>query len=154
MYFIDIKGLKKDIVEKKFEEKDRFIYILLYIGLSALFMELLTSLPNDEVLTSYDYASSVIYVLLTFVGTYFIYKANGGNEGEDFAGKYFSITWVMSWRVILISIPMLIVFFFISSFQEFSPTVENIILLLWSIGIDFFIYFLSYKAVLEIRSQE
>ena len=154
MYFINIKGLKKDIVEKKFNEKDRFTYILLYIGLSALLFEFLTLFPDEEALSSYDYAYSILSVLITFLGTYFIYKANGANEGEDFAGKYFSIIWVISWRVMLITTPIIILLIFYSIYKDLSSVFEEIVCFIWGVGVEFLIYFLSYKAVLEIRNQE
>ena len=154
MYFINIKGLKEDIVEKRFEEKDRFIYILLYVGLYALLFEIITSFPSEELITSYDYAYSIMSVLITFFGTYFIYKANGANDGEDFAGKYFSIVWVISWRVMLITTPIIILLTIYSIYQDLPFVFDEIVFFIWGVGVEFLIYFLSYKAVLEIRKQE
>ncbi len=94
MYFINIKKLKEDIIEKRFSEKDRFIYILLFVMLDTIFLEF-NIFPIEE-LSIVDYASSIMTIVVTFLGTYFIYKANGGADGDDFAGKYFSITWVRS----------------------------------------------------------
>lgn len=153
MYFINIKELKKDIVEKKFSEKDRFIYIMLYIGLSAILFELLISFPDDTILTIYDYTASTISVLILLIGSYFIYKENGANNGEDFAGKYFSIIWVVSWRVVLAIIPLIILFLIFISYQELALVYEEVFLLILLTGMEFLIYYLSYKHTLDIQNK-
>ena len=60
--------------------------------------------------TLIDYANSFVTIISLFLGGYFIFKANGGNDGEDFAGKFFSLTWVRGIRFLLITIPIIFIF--------------------------------------------
>ncbi len=153
MYFTNIKKLKEDIIEKRFSEKDRFLYILLFIMLDTIFLEL-NIFPIEE-LNIIDYASSIINIVVTFSGTYFIYKANGGEDGNDFAGKYFSITWVRSIRFLLFLIPMVFIFSILNSFFfKFSDFNNEIAMLLFLSGFMCALYFYAYKDVLEIKEKE
>lgn len=153
MYFINITKLKEDIIEKKFSEKDRFIYILLFIILNTIFMEL-NIFPNYEP-NMIDHASSIMVIVITFLGTYFIYKANGGKEGNDFAGKYFSITWVRGIHLLLLLIPIFIIFSILDSYiLELSPLNNEIATFVILSGFIFSVYFYAYKDVLEIRAKE
>ena len=102
MYFINIKKLKEDIVNRNFNEKDRFIYMFIYIIGYVLVTELTYLFEgNLEVVTINDYLYSTGMILTTIIGTYYLYKANGRGDGEDFSGRYFSITWVMGIRFLL-----------------------------------------------------
>ena len=157
MYFINIKQLKKDIIEKRFSEKDRFIYILVFIMLDTIFLEL-TFLPITE--PNYepsiiDYASSIMTILVTFLGTYFIYKANGGVKGDDFAGKYFSLTWVRSIQFLLFFFPAIIIFFILDAYLfQLSDINNEIVFFLFLSVYSSALYFYSYKDVLEIKAKE
>ena len=145
MYFFDIKQLKEDIVKDKFNESDRFTYVFIYILLNCipLFYE-----PTDE-LTKFDYWHSFITVLITVLGTYSIYKANGGNQGKDFLGKYFSITWVMAIRLFIPMFIALGLFIFIELPSPINEIAQGIILLVY-VGAC---YYASYKHVLDINKQ-
>ena len=153
MYFTNITKLKEDIIEKKLSEKDRFIYILLFVMLDTIFLEL-NMFPIEE-LNIIDYASSILTIVVTFLGTYFIYKANGGEEGDDFAGKYFSITWVRGIQFLLIFMLVEIIFLVLDSFLFKISEFNNDIVMFISIsGFVVALYFYSYKDVLEVKAKE
>ena len=149
MYFFNIKQLKEDIVKDKFNESDRFTYLFIYILLNTILLELpLFYEPTGE-LTQLDYWDSFIAISITVLGTYSIYKANGGNQGKDFLGKYFSITWVMAIRLF---IPMFIAFYLFIFIELPSPIDEiaqSIIVLVY-VSV---LYYSSYKHVVDINKQ-
>ena len=112
MYFINIKQLKQDIINRDFTEKDRFIYAFIYIVIYSILSELSIiscSVENPTELLISDYIMDMGTVLITIIGTYFLYRVNGGNNGEDFLGRYFSITWVMSIRLLPLILVAIIV---------------------------------------------
>ena len=155
MYFIDIKGLKKDIIEKNFTEHDRFTYIVVYLLLDTLVMEISSYFPTDSLPTLFDYASSLVAMASVFFGAYFIYQANGANSGEDFAGKFFSITWVRGIQFLLILIPIAFVFGFLNeAVLHLSPLNDEIVSFIIFSGGIFAIYFYAYRDVLEIKAHE
>lgn len=109
MYFINIKKLKQEIKEDKFTEKRSYSY---FFWTFLLFTILVTptlsgGYPEPNV---YDHLSSLILVLATIIGLKYSYYANGGDEGADFIKKFFAISWVHGWRVI---IPTSAVFFLV-----------------------------------------
>ena len=121
--------------------------------LDTIFLEL-NIFPIEE-LSIMDYASSITYIIATFLGTYFIYKANGGAEGNDFAGKYFSITWVRSIQFLLVFFLTIIIFLILDNFLlKLSEFNNDIVMFLFGLGYVFAIYFYSYKDVLEIKAKE
>ena len=154
MYFIDIKGLKKDIVDKNFTESNRFTYIMVYLLLDAFFMETCSYLPSDSMPTIIDYALSFISVISLFLGAYFIFKANGGNQGEDFAGRFFSLTWVRSIQFLLILIPIILVLGTLNeSVLHLSDFNSEIAYFVLYSSFLFAVYYYAYRDVLEIRGE-
>ena len=112
MYFINIKQLKQDIINRDFTEKDRFIYAFItIIGYSILSESYILS-ANPTTLLFSDYIYNILMVFITAIGTYYLYLANGGRDGEDFLGRYFSIVWVVSIRILL---PYIVVLFILTS---------------------------------------
>ncbi len=107
MYFWKIEDLKRDIKEKQLTEKDRFIYALIFVVFSAIGMELVALMPMENGNIWYI-LFSVSSVLIVALGTVFVFKANGGSAGTDFLGKYFSISFVVNIRFLVILIPMFI----------------------------------------------
>lgn len=150
MYFLNIKQLKEDIIDGTFSEKDRFTYIFIYI----LLITIVLSLPTSYEETIHDYIDSAITFLITMGGTYYFYKANGGSEGQDFAGRYFSITWVIGIRIILMFIPIMILLVILPEYIELSTLTYNLILSFIIITLDFLIYFLSYKHMIDVKQRE
>ena len=154
MYFIDIKGLKKDIIEKNFTESNRFTYMMVYLLLDAFFMEICSYLPSDSMPTIIDYAISLITLISLFLGAYFIFKANGGNKGEDFAGRFFSLTWVRSIQFLLITIPIIFVLGILNeSVLHLSDLNAEIAYFVLYSSFLFAIYYYAYRDVLEIRGE-
>ena len=155
MYFIDITGLKKDIVKKIFTESDRFTYIIVYLLLDTFFLEACSHMTLDSSPTLIDYANSFVTLISLFLGGYFIFKANGGNEGEDFAGKFFSLTWVRGIRFLLITIPIILILEILNeSFLNLSTLNLEIVYFVIYSAFTFSIYFYAYQDILEIRRQE
>jgi len=107
MYFWNINNIKKDIREHRLSETQIFYYVLLYVALSALGMELATYFPAEE-FNSWDLTESVLYVAITIVGTIAAYRANGGAVGQGFAARYFSIGFVVLIRFLPLAILVLI----------------------------------------------
>ncbi|WP_221799301.1 hypothetical protein [Oceanobacter mangrovi] len=105
MYFWKIEELKEDIRASDFRENDRFIYAFLYLGLSAIGMEVMMYMPVENP-NIWDLVDSIGNIIIPIAGTFFAYKANGGANGSDFLGRFFSINFVVAIRFIALLIPM------------------------------------------------
>ena len=125
MYFWNIEALKKDIVKDRLTEKERFVYVLIYLVLTAVGFEYLQQV-DTELANIWDSIEAIADVLIVLIGTYCAYRANGGENGQDFLGRYFSIGFVVSIRffVYLIPIVILLSIYFVLSFPD-SEVIET-----------------------------
>jgi hypothetical protein len=118
MYFWKIDLLKEDIRNGSFGERETFIYILIYIGLNALAYEFMAYFPAYENAALIDHIESIAYILIPLIGTFLAYRANNGASGKNFAGKYFSISFVVSIRAMALIFPLVLAwlgYFYITS---------------------------------------
>ena len=118
MYFWKIGSLKEEIKKRELKEKDRFLYTLIYIILSAIGMEAMGLMPIDDG-NVWDAINSISNIAVVTLGTIFAFKANGGSKGIDFLGRYFSISFVVAIRFVVILIPMIIM---LSAYYSFAVT--------------------------------
>ncbi|MGH1472551.1 MAG: hypothetical protein ACRBCS_15305 [Cellvibrionaceae bacterium] len=107
MYFWKIEKLKQDLIENGLSQSALFKYIFIYVFLSALSYELTYNFVSEES-TNIDYIQSALNMALVGFATYFCYVANGGNNGADFAERFFSIGFVVSIRFIVLLVPIMI----------------------------------------------
>ena len=146
-----IEELKSEIRQNSIAEKDKFIYLLIYVGLGYLCTELPSYFPSENHNT-FDYLASAVFVVVTILGTYLCYIANGGSNGHDFCGRYFAISFVISMRFLVLFIPILLalVFYWYNQplEQEGSTLVETLVFLAWFIAL----YWRMYVHFTQIRS--
>ena len=129
MYFWNIEKLKEDIVAERFSEKNRFAYLLIYVVLAVIVMEAFLYIEVEN-LNIWDVVSSIGNIVITIVGTFFAYEANGAREGKDFLGRYLSIGFVMSIRFLALLVPIMIALIFLNDGERTRP-LESILLLAW-----------------------
>ncbi|MFV1985145.1 MAG: hypothetical protein ACC657_16470 [Thiohalomonadales bacterium] len=77
------------------------MYILIYVFGMELALVTYNYFPSVDI-NIYDYAESIIYLIIVFVGTCLAYYFNGGNKGKEFAGRYFSIGFVVGIRMMVV----------------------------------------------------
>lgn len=109
MYFWKIHELKKLIVEQGLSESQVFYYILLYVGLSVIGVEVTGYFPYEDP-NGWDYFQSGFNILIAIAGTVAAFLVNGGAQGKAFAAKYFSISFVVLIRFLVYLIPFLAVY--------------------------------------------
>jgi hypothetical protein len=99
VYFWKIEEIKSKIIKSEFNDEI----------ISALLLELQQFVPVSEI-TLIDYIFSITSVIITIIGTLYIYDANGGAKGKDFAVKFFAMGFVMAIRFVVLIIPIALVF--------------------------------------------
>jgi len=158
MYFWKIENLKQDIITPKFSEKDRFIYAFIYISLSVIMIEALTyiSVLSVEEFNIWDNINSITNIIIPIVGTFYAYKMNGGSQGNDFLGKFFSINFVVSIRFLALLVPLFLLLFFYYSIMvneeeslQSSP-IEIIPFQIWYI----LLYVRTCKHIRDVRNSQ
>ena len=109
MYFWKIDKLKDDIVNNKLTQKDEFLYVIVWFILFEVALTVSAYTGADE--NIYDTISTFLDITISLFGIYYAYLKNGANKGKEFLKRYLIISFVVSIRLIIITIP---IFFLIS----------------------------------------
>ncbi|KJG22434.1 hypothetical protein [Photobacterium angustum] len=103
MYFFNLKALLLDLKHNNVTERESALYVLIPIILMMLYSYYLPQTNSLESL-----ANNVI-IIINFI---ILFIVNGGNNGKNFLIKYFSLSWVVAWRVLIFYlVPFTFVFF-------------------------------------------
>lgn len=105
MYFWNINKLKQHLIENGLTEKQLLYYILIYAVPSGVMGDVSCSEPESGL---WMYAASTVGILTFIIGTILAFRANGGNAGIKFAERYFSISFVISIRLLSLLIPLML----------------------------------------------
>ncbi|MFN8578684.1 MAG: hypothetical protein U0354_17790 [Candidatus Sericytochromatia bacterium] len=105
----NIEKLKNDIKSKNLSEKDKFYYMFINIILFTIVMD--DSHYNTlKDFTVWDIISNTSGSIIEIIYIPCAFIANGANKGNDFLGKYFSISFVVSIRFLLLLIPIVFIY--------------------------------------------
>lgn len=108
MYWWKMKLLKKHLCENGLTEKQLFYYILIYVALGAIAVEMVGYMPHESP-NNWTCVGSFASIAIPIVGTIMAFRANGGESGVQFAARYFSISLVASIRFGVLFIPVFVV---------------------------------------------
>jgi hypothetical protein len=104
MQFISAKPLIKSFCDGTFQEEDVGPYFMAYVILAALVMGVTFGETNP-----WDVAAGIASIVITIFGVLHLKRQNGETFGNRFVLKYLALGWVVSVRMILISIPVTVV---------------------------------------------
>ena len=96
MYFWDLEKLKHDLYKNKLPESEILKYFLAHTFVLGMAM-IPVYTPNH-----YDVFCAILVIPITVTGIYNVYLSNGGCFGREFMAKYFSISWVVFIRSIIV----------------------------------------------------
>ncbi len=119
MYFWRIDNLKSEMAARPLSDREVLPYLIAFVVLSAVVM----SFPH-AVFNTWDGLSAALSIFLAFAGTIYIYLKNGGNKGQHFLQRYFSIGWVVALRLCAVVFVCAIAFFALLEFA-FSKTITD-----------------------------
>lgn len=99
MYFWRIEKLKTEMAARPLSEREVLPYLVVFVGLFTAFGYLPQAVTNV-----WDGLEAVWSVALAVFGTIYIYRQNGGADGQHFLQRYFAIGWVVTirWLAILV----------------------------------------------------
>jgi hypothetical protein len=99
MYFWRIEKLKAQMAARPLSEREALPYLVVFIGLSAAVGYIPQTMSNV-----WDGLRAAWSVALAVVATIYIYRQNGGADGQHFLQRYFAIGWVVGirWLVVLV----------------------------------------------------
>ena len=87
------------MVARPLSEREALPYLVVFVGLSAAVGYIPQTMSNV-----WDGLGAAWSVALAVVATIYIYRRNGGADGQHFLQRYFAIGWVVAirWLVIII----------------------------------------------------
>ncbi|PSW46009.1 hypothetical protein [Photobacterium leiognathi] len=139
MYFFNLKALLLDLKHNNVTERESALYVVIPVMIMMGYSYFSPQLDGLESLVD-----NVIF-LINFI---ILFLVNGGNNGKNFLIKYFSLNWVVGWRVaVFYLIPFALVFFGLMYFvfPDFLKH-DTYGLLLFSITFEVFYLFFMIKA--------
>lgn len=110
MQILSAKPLIEEFRSGDFWESDVEPYFMAYIILTALVMGFAFSDANP-----WGIAAGAASVVITVFGALHLKRQNGDTFGNQFLAKYFALGWVITVRMILLSIPAAVVLFAFAS---------------------------------------
>lgn len=102
MYFWNTKTLASDIKKGELSEADQKNY---YLGLSIIILiQIYLGLiegPRDFTFTAIEF---LLMLAITVAGINWAFKANGGNEGRDFIGRFVSLSFPVMIKIFVLTL--------------------------------------------------
>ena len=105
MYFWRIERLKREMAIRPLSESETLPYLVVYVTCTTVL-----SFVPDPFSNIWDTLSATFSAFLEVVGTIYIYRQNGGADGQYFLQRYFAIGWVVTLRWLVIFIITIIIF--------------------------------------------
>jgi len=130
MYFWKISKLKSDLINQPLPESESFKYLIANAVVYGLAM-----IPFGEK-NIWDIYFSIATLVITILGTIYIYGCNRGANGKNFLQRYVSLSWVVGIRwIVLIALPIIILYYIAIGiyFGIVSYTINPLDIILFSI---------------------
>ena len=109
MYLWRIEKLKAEMAVRPFTDREVLPYLVAWLVLLEVVIVLTTFLPSS--VNVWDGLEAASGLLLTVVGTLYVFWQNGGSRGEYFLQRYFAVGWVVGVRLIVGLLPAMLVFY-------------------------------------------
>lgn len=128
MYFWKIDLLKQDLTQGTLSEKEQFKY--LFAPTIVISLATIPFVNNN----AWDIYSAIVSGIISVLGTYYIYRGNGGSNGKHILQRFTSLAWVVGIRwSASVFLPIWIVYFigleiFFGGIPQYT-TVYDLILL-------------------------
>lgn len=94
MYIVDIEALKQTLRTGTLPQPELVRYLLSWAALAAV-----DALPFPT--NRWDHIGAAVSAAVAVGGILHCYRCNGGDRGRDFAGRFFSIGFVLGVRFVL-----------------------------------------------------
>lgn len=96
MYWLRIKPLKEDLINRRLTERERFKYLLAWELASVIVAVMWAFSPSPM-----GGLEGAIAVAAVGLGVWYAYYRNGGSRGNGLLERYLSLGWVLSIRIVI-----------------------------------------------------
>jgi hypothetical protein len=126
MYFWNIKKLKEELIRDGLSQRSTFMYILVSVLLAQFFVTIGFLFPSKDAINAIDYIKPLIDLSVVGAGTYLCFCANGSGSGVQFAERYFSISFVVGLRSMVLVIPLALVTSFAAGIVKIAIGIDSV----------------------------
>jgi hypothetical protein len=109
MYVWRIEKLKAEMADRPLTDREVLPYLIAWAVLMEVVIALTTFLPSS--VNVWDGLDAARGLLLTVLGTLYVFWQNGGSRGEYFLQRYFAVGWVVGVRWIAVFLLAMLVFY-------------------------------------------
>ncbi len=96
MYWLRIKPLKQDLINRQLTERERFKYLLAWELASVIIAVMWAFSPSPM-----GGMEGGIAIAAVGLGVWYAYYRNGGSRGSGLLERYLSLGWVLSIRIVI-----------------------------------------------------
>lgn len=93
MYFWRIDRLKAELRMQPLSDRESLPYLIAYVALSTV----AAGMPFQGY-NVWDALGAICSVAIAVIGTFYVYRQNGGSDGQHLLQRYFAIGWVVGIR--------------------------------------------------------
>ena len=97
MYFFRLKVLKEELAGPGLTEKERLKYLLIWFV-----PQILALFSSRESNDFWGMVGGCLVALIELAGVLYAWRRNGGAEGRAFLDRFLSISWVVTFRTLLV----------------------------------------------------
>ena len=119
MEFISAKPLIEKYRSGTFQEAEVAPYFMAYVILMAI----VGGFAFGE-MNGWSVASGIASIVITIMGVLHLKKQNDDSFGNSFLSKYFSLVWVVTFRMLIMAIPAGVVIFALASIAGGDEAIE------------------------------
>lgn len=155
MYIWKIEKLKEDLINDAVTQRDHFFYYFISMVVFLIAIEMIVRFSTESP-NIWDNIYSLSNMLIPLVGTILTFRANGGANGKDFLGRYFSVGFVVTVRFLVWLLPIFIVLaiyyslFYSEEDVVASTPIDVIPFIIWT----FLLYWRIVKHVKDVSSEQ
>jgi hypothetical protein len=105
LYFWRIGVLKRRLIEGRLADREAVRYLTATFAMTSLLMAFPPVQPN-----AWDIGMGLVGCVVVILGTWWVYRQNGGAAGADFVNRYLSLAWVLTIRILspLVAVALLL----------------------------------------------
>ena len=153
MYFWKTEKLESDFINGSLSQRDRYKYLLAFIIIIALGMELSIYIPEPPSIISFLQSSFAI--LITIIGAMFYYRVNKQGDNADFIYRYICLFLPVFIRlvvfyIIILSLYMILEIVFLGyAFEKFIAS-TNWIDIFFTVGFELILFWKLSVLILKM----
>ena len=122
MYWWNLRAAKSELTGEPLSSRQLLPYLLAIVVLETLVVEFSFLAPSSQDLGARQWVFASASVMVTVLGCLYLYRQNGGPNGERFLERFLVLGWVTGIRVVVVVFFAFLVLLFLA---DLVPTINQ-----------------------------